>query len=290
MPPVAVLLAAGTAWGLTLPLLRVAALGGAPALTLLLWQNLLMAGGAAALFALRGGRWPRLRGDGPAILAVALLGTVVPGYFTFLSVGHLPAGVRAVVIAMVPILALPVALLLGAERFELRRLAGLALGLGAIALLTLPGAAGAPVPPLYVLLAAIAPLSYALEANVLSARPAGLDPLGLLCGASLVSVAVSLPLAWAAGALALPGSFGAAEQALLVVAPLNLGAYLAYVWLARHAGAVFAAQIGYVVTIAGVFWGMVLLGERPGPGLWLALGLMLGGVALVRPRGDANDA
>ncbi|WP_181164530.1 DMT family transporter [Amaricoccus solimangrovi] len=284
IPPVAILVAAGAGWGLTVPLLRVAAGAGHPPLALLLWQNLMMAGLAGLLLRLWRRPWPRLRGNAPALLAVSILGTVLPGYFTFLTAGELPASARAIIIAMVPIFALPIALGLGAERFEPRRLAGLLLGLGAIGLLVLPGATRGPLPPLYVLLATVAPLSYAVESNVLSARPADLEPLGLLFGASLLSAALTLPLAWAADALVAPAAFGPAEQALLAIVPINLAAYAAYVWLAARGGAVFAAQVGYVVTLAGVFWGMVLLGERPGPAIWLSLGLMMAGIALVRPR------
>jgi drug/metabolite transporter (DMT)-like permease len=102
-------------------------------------------------------------------------------------------------------------------------------------------------------------------------------------------VILTLPLAAATGALVAPRGFGPAEQALLAISPINLLAYVAYVWLAARAGAVFASQIGYVVTISGVFWGAMLLGERPGPVIWLSLGLMLAGISLVRPRAAATE-
>ncbi len=60
--------------------------------------------------------------------------------------------------------------------------------------------------------------------------------------------------------------------------------YVGYVWLARAAGAVFAAQVGYVVTIAGVCWAMVLLGERFSPLVCAATAILLVGLALVQPR------
>ena len=289
--PVAVLAASGAAWGLTIPLLRVAMSTGYPPLAPLFWQSLMMSALAAGLVLATGRRWPSWRGNGTAILAVSLLGTVVPGYVTFLTAAELPGGTRAIIIAMVPIFALPIALLLGAERFEARRLAGLLLGLAAVTLLALPGARGGPAPPLYVLIATLGPLAYACEANVLSARPPDLDPAGLLLGASLLSALVTLPLALVSGAPLVPRRFGAAELALAASVPINLGAYLAYVWLAARAGAVFTAQVGYIVTVTGVIWSMLLLGERPGPVIWLSLGLMLAGVALVQPRGgDSNPA
>jgi drug/metabolite transporter (DMT)-like permease len=37
--------------------------------------------------------------------------------------------------------------------------------------------------------------------------------------------------------------------------------YAGYVWLVGRAGAVFAAQVAYLVTLFGVFWAMLILGE-----------------------------
>lgn len=297
--PAAVLAAAGACWGLTMPLLRIAASAGYPPLALLLWSNALLAVLAGLVLVATGRPWPRIRDNGPALLAISVFGTALPGYFSFVSAAELPAGVRAIVIAMVPIFALPMAIVLGAERFELRRSLGLVLGLAAVGALALPGASGGatggatggPIPPVYVLIAALSPLCYAVEANMLSARAADLDPIGLLFAAGLLSVALTAPFALAFDAFVLPRSLGAAELALAAAAPVNLCAYVAYVWLTGHGGAVFAAQVGYVVTVAGVLWGMILLGERPGPAVWLALALMLAGIALVRPReAHAKDA
>ena len=38
------------------------------------------------------------------------------------------------------------------------------------------------------------------------------------------------------------------------------------------------------MTVAGVFWAMVLLGERLPGAIWLSVALMLAGMFLVRPR------
>jgi drug/metabolite transporter (DMT)-like permease len=51
-----------------------------------------------------------------------------------------------------------------------------------------------------------------------------------------------------------------------------------------RAGAVFAAQVSYLVTGFGVLWSMMILSERYSPFIWAALVLVLLGVALVQPR------
>ncbi|MGA1269114.1 MAG: hypothetical protein ACO3WM_08665 [Gemmobacter sp.] len=51
-----------------------------------------------------------------------------------------------------------------------------------------------------------------------------------------------------------------------------------------RAGAVFAAQVAYLVTAFGLIWSMSLLGERYGVGLWAAFAVLFAGMALVQPR------
>ncbi|MEO0960531.1 MAG: EamA family transporter, partial [Pseudomonadota bacterium] len=85
------------------------------------------------------------------------------------------------------------------------------------------------------------------------------------------------------------GTAPSAKGALLACAFLNIGAYLGYVWLIRHGGAVFTSQVGYVVTGSGVLAGMAFLGERHGWTVWLALAMLFAGIALVSPRPVSRD-
>ena len=71
--------------------------------------------------------------------------------------------------------------------------------------------------------------------------------------------------------------------------PLVSGAALAFMFeIIRLAGPVFFAQVAYLVTASGVLWGMALFGERHSGLIWLALALMLAGIALVNPRSGVN--
>ena len=47
-----------------------------------------------------------------------------------------------------------------------------------------------------------------------------------------------------------------------------------------------ARSLSYVVAMAGVVWGMLLLNETPTPWVWAGLACLLGGLILVRPRDD----
>ncbi len=51
-----------------------------------------------------------------------------------------------------------------------------------------------------------------------------------------------------------------------------------------RAGAVFAAQVSYLVTAFGVGRAMAILGERFSATVWLAMLMMFAGLFLVQPR------
>jgi len=57
-----------------------------------------------------------------------------------------------------------------------------------------------------------------------------------------------------------------------------------------RAGPVFAVQISYFVTIFGIFWAWVILREAYPASVWFALGLMLLGMYLVKPRKPSLEA
>ena len=100
-----------------MPLLRVAISTGHGPLGLIVWQNLVM------LALLRAAAPPR-----PAAAAAGRAATSgcsrwwrasapsCPAIFTFLTAAALPAGVRSIIIAMIPMFVLPMALAMGFER------------------------------------------------------------------------------------------------------------------------------------------------------------------------------
>jgi drug/metabolite transporter (DMT)-like permease len=71
---------------------------------------------------------------------------------------------------------------------------------------------------------------------------------------------------------------------------VHAGVYAGYVWMVGRAGAVFAAQVSYLVTAFGVIWAMAILGERFSGTVWLAMLMMFAGLFLVQPRPAAPVA
>lgn len=288
---VGVLLFLGLGWGLTQPLGKIATSSGHLPFGLIFWQLVICVGVLGAICLPRGRGLVFTRASLRFYLVVAALGTLIPNATFYLSIARLPSGVMSMLISAVPMIAFPIAMLLGMERFGWARLAGLVLGLVAVGLLAAPGAA-LPDPAMVAFLpiALIGPFCYALE-GLFVARygMAGMDPVQAMFGASVTGMVLCLPVALATGQFFDPfADFGRAEAALVGSSMIHAVIYAAYVWLAFRAGAVFASQCSYIVTGAGIFWAMALLGERFPPSLWLALVLLLCGVALVSPRKQAD--
>jgi drug/metabolite transporter (DMT)-like permease len=287
------LLGLGLGWGATQPLGKLAVSSGHGAFGLIFWQLVIctLMLGALSLARGKGLVW---RYDAWRFAAlVAVLGTLVPNATFYISVARLPAGIMSILISAVPMLSFPIAMALGMDRFSWLRLLGLALGLGGVALIAAPGAGvHAAGMVAFIPLAMVGPLFYAIEANyVAKTGTAGMDAVQAMFMASLAGVILCLPITLLSGQWLDPfAGFGVPEQALVLSSVIHGLCYAGYVWLATRAGAVFAAQTGYLVTGAGVLWAMLMLGEHIAPLAWVSLVLMLSGVALVSPRGSAKAA
>ncbi len=283
----AVLVAMGAGWGITQPLTKIAVSEGYRQFGLIFWQMAIGAMLMGGLCLATRRRLPMHAGAVKTYLVIALVGTVFPNAASYQAAVYLPAGILSILLSLVPMLALPVALALGNDTFEPRRLLGLALGLVAVCLIAAPEASLPDRAMLVFLpLALIAPLFYAFEGNYVSRwGTAGLDPVQVMTGASLFGVAITLPLALLSGQWIDPRpAWGLPDLALVASSVVHVVVYTGYVWLVGRAGAVFAAQVAYLVTGFGVFWAIVLLGERYSLWVWAAFGVMIVGLMLVQPR------
>lgn len=277
----------GTGWGLTQALSKIAVSTGYRPFGLIFWQLVIGTVLLGAISLARGKPLPLRPRQVAFATMIAFTGTIFPNGFSYSAYPHLPGGIMAIIISTVPLLAFPVALALGNERFRAVRLWGLVLGLSGVALIALPGASlPDPAMALWVPVALIAPLFYAVEANVVARwGTAGMDPIQAMFGASAAGMIITLPLALASGQWIDPTlEWGRPEWALILSSGIHALMYAGYVWLVGRAGAVFAAQSSYLVTGTGVLWSMLLLGESYSPWVWTALAVLLVGVFLVQPR------
>lgn len=215
-----------------------------------------------------------------------LTGTAVPNFTSYTAVRELPVGIVSIIIAAVPIWTFLAAIVMRMERPDPRRIAGLACGALAVGLLIVPDASlPRAEDTFWVMVALITGLSYTIEnIYIAKAQPKECGALQTLCGLSWAALLMIAPLTAASSTWMMPSGSMSDELALVAMTMAHLLAYGGFVWLIGQAGPVFAAQVGYVVTVSGVILGMAFFGESHTAWVWLSLLLMLGGLALVQPK------
>ena len=281
------LLFIGISWGATQPLAKIAVSSGYQPLGLIFWQMSISAVVLGLVNMIRRRPLPINRRVLPFYLAIALIGTVIPNAASYKAYTVLPAGIMSLLLSLIPMIAFPIALMLGLDRFSFKRMAGLSLGLFAVLLIVgvpeaLPNAAMLAFIPLGL----VPSLMYAFEGNFVARfGTAGAGPLQLLLGASIIGVGITGPLAVYSGQWINPlHVWGIVDVAVVTSALIHSIVYTLYVMIVRQFGPVFSVQVSYVVTAAGLGWAMLILGERYAGPIWLALALMFMGIYLVSPN------
>lgn len=216
-----------------------------------------------------------------------LLGTAAPGILSLAAAAHLPAGVRSILFALIPLITLALTTALGRERVDLRRMLGLLLGLGSVLVLLRPGETAVQAGHLpWIAVSILTVACYALESVYMDLRrPAGLDPVAALWGMTVMAILMVGPVVWWTGtAPSLALHWGRTEMAVVTMSALNVAAYTGFIFLIGRTGPLFASQVSYLTPPAGILAGVVLLGESVTAGIGWSVGLVLLGIFLVRPR------
>lgn len=281
----------GAGWAFTLPMTKIAVSEGYQHFGLIFWQMAIGTAVMTPIAILRGTRLPLQARHLRLYVLIAFIGSLLPNTASYQAAVHLPSGILSILLSMIPIWAFPIALLLGLDRFEWRRFLGLLIGLSAVLLLVVPSAdLTLALPTMWVFIALISGLFYAFEGNYVARwGTEGLDPIQVLWGASLIGAVISLPVALLSGQWIDPRPpYGVPDFAHIASSTIHVLVYSGYVWLVGRAGPVFTVQISYLVTVFGVFWAYLLLGESYPPLVWASLALMLFGMALVQPRRKAK--
>lgn len=282
----------GVLWGLSMPLMQIAVSEGYRHFGLIFWQLVI-----TVMFfgVVQGVRRKPLRFSRPALrvyTVVALIGSILPAAALYESARHLPAGLLSILIAFVPLLTYPLAIALKIDDYDQRRLIGLLLGFLGVLMILLPSSSLPDASKIiFVPLALLAACFYAMEANYVSKwGTANLDPIEVLLGASIFGALFALVLSLSTGQFIDPRTeWNGPEYALVLMAVVSGAAFAMYVWLLGRAGAVFAAQVGYLITGFGVAWSIVILGESYSLWVWGAMAVVLCGVFLVQPREKAGE-
>ena len=283
----ALLLFMGLIWGLALSLSKLAGINGGHPIGLALWQ-VCVAGTMLLLVSVFSGKPPPLRRDVLRFnLICGVSGVAFPAIALFWSALKLPAGIVAISFASMPLFTYLLSVLFGIEAGAARRLAGVFVGLLGIALLMVPeGALPSPDLAPWVLLALAASVSMSVENFVAGGyRPENVSSLQLSCGRQFGAAVFLLPLTVVTGtAITMTDGWGVVQWAATATGVISGIAYTCLLYVIRSSGPVFASQTAYIITLAGVGWGMVIFGEQHSVYIWLSLVLTLVAIALVTPR------
>ncbi|MBV6658960.1 MAG: DMT family transporter [Devosiaceae bacterium] len=282
-----VLLGIGLAWGLAAPVGKHAVSTGHHALVVAFWNVATAAVSVTAIALLTRRKLVLSAETARFFLICGLLGRAIPITLAYVAFEQLPVGIVVILISTTPLLTLLTAAMAKVDALDARKLSGLVLGLLAVSAILLPGADGdLGAAPAMLLVPLIIALSYALEGTFIKSRkPDALDPIGMVLGSTWAAVLMLVPIIAFRADWFLFSSLSSVELAVVGGAVLHLLGYLAFVWLIGQAGPVFTSQVGYIVTVSGVVFGMVFYGETYPITVWLALIVLIAGLALVRPRG-----
>lgn len=253
----------GFIWGSGYSLAKYAMLNQVSPMGYAFWQS---AGPAFLLFilCLWQGRETLLKPSyWPYYLVCGLLGISIPNTNMYFMANHLPAGLLAVLVNIVPLLVYPLALCFKQEKFDLGRIIAVLLGMSGIALILAPAGTGLMSP--WVLLTLITPCSFALCSIYIGAyQPKAVDSLSAACGMLIAATLFILPLMSKQQAFySLMPPFTLPKLAIILEIVLSSAGYLLFFKLIRLAGPVFYSLTGGVVALTGLFWGYVLFQESP---------------------------
>jgi len=108
----------GAAWGITQPFAKIAVSEGYRHVGIIFWQFALGGVLLAAINRSRGRGLPMERRHIALYAIIALIGTLLPNSASYTAAIHLPSGILSIVLSLVPMMAFPIALALGMDRFS----------------------------------------------------------------------------------------------------------------------------------------------------------------------------
>lgn len=260
-----ILLLLGVIWGTGYSIARFAMTNGVPPLGYSFWQSI---GPAIIIGLISFGKSPGIAtttSRAKFYFITGLTGIVIPNTTMYFAAPHLPAGILAMVVNTVPIIAYPMALLARLERFNWERMIGIFLAFCGLMLIILPKSS-LPAPDMssWVILTLITPLSFAFcSIYIARFRPENSDSLTLSAGMLATSSLLLIPLVVATGSFyALHWPLTMPDWVILLEIILSSIGYILFFQLIRIAGPVYYSLVDTIVVLTGLFWGKVIFGER----------------------------
>jgi drug/metabolite transporter (DMT)-like permease len=277
----------GAIWGASYMFIKV---GGAeiPTFTFVAGRTLIAAIALFIVLRLRGESMPRTRRAWLPLIAMGIFNGVIP--YTAITWGetHITSGLAAILTAAVPLFTV----ILGHfwthdERLTMWKALGVVVGFVGVAVLFFPELRRGIQMEFWGQFAIVlASASYAVATLIAHEKLHGVSSIVAATGQLGSAALFMLPLSIVFDTpFALRPSF-VATASLFTLALLGTAlAYVLYYWLIEHTGATRTSLVTFILPIAGVMWGALLLHE---PFEWEALAglaLIMAGIGLVNRSG-----
>ena len=219
--------------------------------------------------------------------AIGLLNSAIP--FSLIGWGQqsVDSATTAILISASPFLTLLLShFMTSDDRFSWYKLAGLIVGFSGVVVLLAEGVmtGGASVAGMVAI--ALAACCYATSAQLIR-KLSGIPSLIQVTGSLITSALVLVPLTIF---LHPPLTQSFSQSSLLALAFLTIGptaiAYVLRTQIIQINGAVFMSSAGYLIPVFAVLWAWLFLSESPRITVWIALSLVLGGIAIGQSGGQ----
>jgi drug/metabolite transporter (DMT)-like permease len=239
---------------------------------------------------LRGARLPPFGRVWSYYTILALLGNCIP--FTLITWGQqrTDSALAGILMAVMPLATMLLAhFFVGGEHMTRNRVIGFILGFAGIVVLMKPSAIGGISGPSLVVLSQVAillgALCYAGNGVLTRILARGDDVLVASAAMLLIASVLALPVALLVDK---PWQIEAGTASLWAILWLGVGptaiATVVYFKLIASAGPTFMSLVNYMTPVVAVFLGVALLGEAPGLHAYIALALILLGIAVSQWR------
>lgn len=271
-------------WGCNWPILKLG-VTEMPPLTFRVYTLLFAGLGLLAVAKISGQSIRLPRATWPVVFVLAFLNITTWNGLVLFGVQQMPAGRSAILAYTMPVWGTLVSLWLLHEPLSKRKILGLGLGMAGMAVLLgddFTALRGSPFGALMILGAAI---SWAFGTVLLRKWKPPLPPTTLTAWMMLIGwvpIAVLAPILDSAWLSAIPQLSGTAWFAILYnIVLAGTLAHWAWFTLARTLPVAVSSMSSLPVPVVGVFGGIIVLGERPGPAEWAALVLVVAALVAV---------
>jgi drug/metabolite transporter (DMT)-like permease len=219
-------------------------------------------------------------------LICGLTGVALPNTNMYFAASHLPAGLLAVIVNTVPIIAYVMAVAARVEAFSWLRFFAVCMALTGLMLIVLPHASLPAYMTPWILYALFTPLCFAFASVYIArTRHAPTATLNLVAGTLIFSTLILLPIVLATKNFYFfhrPISF--VDWLVILEMFLSSAGYILFYKLIKMAGPVYYSFVDTIVALTGLVWGYIIFDERLNVWTSLAVFLIIMAIIIISKR------